>query len=135
MFLMFFFSQLSFAGAISASNVQIRLTPPVSKTTAMFLTLKNSSDKEVKLKKVSGDLSDNIELHDMIMENNSMKMRAVTEIKVPQKGEVILKSGSLHVMIFDIKKELKENDKHKFKLTFDNGENLEIEASVKDFNK
>jgi copper(I)-binding protein len=127
-------SNLAFAYAVKVSNAEIRLVPPVSKTTAMFLTLKNTTDKNIKLVKIKSEISDNIELHEMKMENNSMQMRSLDSIEISKKAEVKLESGGLHVMIFNLKRALHEKDKHKFTLTFDNNENVDIEAIVKNFN-
>ena len=46
----------------------------------------------------------------MVRTGDMMKMAPVKGIIVPAKGKVELKPGGLHVMLFELKKPLKEGD-------------------------
>ncbi len=56
------------------------------------------------------------ELHRMILENNVMKMDAVSSIPLPAGREVQLKSGGYHVMLMDLKKPLNNGDQFTLQL-------------------
>jgi hypothetical protein len=60
-----------------------------------------------------------------------MKMRQVQEITIPANGEAVLKPGSLHIMLFDLKDSLKEGEQIEMTLTFANGETQTFDAPVK----
>lgn len=121
---------ISFAADIEINNSKVKLVPPVSTTTALFLKIKNNSNKNYKLVKVSSDLSDQIELHEMKMDNNKMEMRAVSSIEIAAKSETELKYGGLHVMIFNLKKPIKTDGKYNFTLEFDNKSKFQTTAAV-----
>jgi copper(I)-binding protein len=50
------------------------------------------------------------ELHQMAMEGQTMRMRAVDAIELPAGQAVNLASGGYHVMLFDLKRQLKEGE-------------------------
>ena len=53
----------SFAASIQVSNEYIRATPPHAKNSAAFLTITNTTDKDIKLVAANSDISERIELH------------------------------------------------------------------------
>lgn len=116
--------------ALEVLNAKIKLLPPSSKTTVMFLTFKNDGNSDQKVLNVKSSISDDIELHNMIMENGMMKMRATNEILVPKNSSVELKPGGLHVMIFNLKAPLKENEQHEFSIELSNKEIIKFKALV-----
>jgi copper(I)-binding protein len=50
------------------------------------------------------------ELHQMAMEGQTMRMRAVGAIDLPAGQTVNLASGGYHVMLFDLKRQLKDGE-------------------------
>lgn len=108
----------------------IKLNPPGMQVTAIFMNVTNHSDKDLKITKVSGDFAETFELHTMEMVYGKMSMRSVDSILLKKKSTAELKSGGLHIMVFDLKKPLKEGDLHKLKLTLDNKSEIEISAKV-----
>jgi len=129
------FSLNSFAAKnIEVQNSKIRLTPPGMNVSAMFLKIINHSDKDLKIIKVTGDFAGSFELHNMEMIDGKMKMRTVESIDVKAKSETELKHGGLHIMIFNIKKPLKEGELHKLKLSLDDKSEIEFDAKVENMN-
>ena len=59
-----------------------------------------------------------------------MKMRPVAAIEIPAKGEAVLKPGSLHVMLIDLKVSLKEGEIVPLTFSFDDGSTKKVEAKV-----
>jgi copper(I)-binding protein len=121
----------TFASDLIVENSRIKMSPPGAPATAMYLTIKNKSNKDVYLVKVESDLSSEIEIHEMKMENGKMEMRQISKLLISKDSSLELKAGGLHIMLFELTKSLKENDSHKFKLFFDNKEQIEITAVVK----
>ena len=51
-----------------------------------------------------------VEIHEMKMENNVMRMRAIPALDLPAGKTVELKPGGYHVMLMDLKRQLKEGE-------------------------
>ena len=97
------------------------------KQTAIFMDIKNKSDKEISLIDANTSLSSVTELHTHIKDGEMMKMIKVSDIKIPAHGEANLKSGGLHIMVFDLNSSVDENTTANVWLKFDNNETMLIE--------
>ncbi|PTT47411.1 copper chaperone PCu(A)C [Aeromonas sp. HMWF016] len=115
---------------VDAVDGYVRLLPPGSPNTAAFMVLKNDADKPVKLVAAASPAAGRAELHTHLHENGVMKMRQVESIEIPAKGEVALKPGSFHIMLFEIGV-LSEKTPMPLTLTMDDGEKLELSLPVK----
>ena len=115
---------------VEAVDGYVRLLPPGSPNTAAFLVLKNDADKPVKLVAATSSEVGRAELHTHLHENGVMKMRQVESIEVPAKGEVALKPGSFHIMLFEVR-ELFQGTPFPLTLTMDDGQKLELSLPAK----
>ena len=95
------------------------------------MTIHNASSAERKLVKATSPISDKVQLHTHMNENGVMKMREIPEIVVPASGKVELKPGSYHIMLIEMKSELKEGDLVPISMSFDDGSTSEVEATVR----
>ncbi|MFA0013372.1 copper chaperone PCu(A)C [Vibrio lentus] len=118
-------------GDIMVHDAYARATPPSAANSAVFTTLMNHSDKERSIVSATTPAAGKVELHDVIMDGDVMKMRQVQTIAIPANGQVELKPGSLHIMLFDLKDGLKEGEQISMTLTFANGETQTFDAPVK----
>lgn len=119
------------ADGMTVVDPYVRLVPPGQPATGAFFVLKNSDDKDHKVVKAESGAAKVTEMHNHISEGGMMKMRPVKEIEVKAKGEAVLKPGSLHVMLIDLKQTLKEGDNVAIKLTFEDNSTKEISAPVR----
>jgi copper(I)-binding protein len=73
-----------------------------------------------------------VEIHEMAMENNVMKMRAVPALELPAGRTVELKPGGYHVMLMDLKAPLKKGDTVpiKLKVRSKSGQTQEIDVKA-----
>ena len=115
---------------VEAVDGYVRLLPPGTPNTAAFMVLKNDADQAVKLVAASSPAAGRAELHTHLHENGVMKMRQVESIEIPAKGEVVLKPGSLHIMLFEIGT-LSEQTPMPLTLTLDDGQQLALSLPVK----
>ncbi|NOT79055.1 MAG: copper chaperone PCu(A)C [Bacteriovoracaceae bacterium] len=112
----------------------IRLPPPGQNVSAIFLKIMNKSKNDLSIIKVSGEFAKQFELHTMEMKDNMMRMRQVDLILLRKDTTTELKSGGLHIMVFDIKKPLQKDKFYDLKLFFsDNSEKL-IKVKAVEFN-
>ena len=88
---------------------------------AYFMAIKNNGKEADQLLGAKGDVSASVEIHEMKMDNNVMKMRAVPEVQLPAGYEVTFKHGQAngyHLMLLDLKNPLKQGDKFPLTLKF-----------------
>jgi copper(I)-binding protein len=93
---------------VSVSDPWIRATVPQAKVAGAFMQLKSA--KAATLVEVKSPVAGRVELHQMAMEGQTMRMRAVESIALPAGRTVNLASGGYHVMLFDLKQQLKEGE-------------------------
>jgi copper(I)-binding protein len=86
----------------------VRATVPQQKTSGAFMQLSSSSD--VRLVAARTPVAGIVELHEMKMEGDVMKMSAVAGIEIPAGKTVELKPGGYHVMLMDLKRQLKQGE-------------------------
>ena len=96
------------AAQVSVSEPWIRATVPAAKVAGAFMQLQSA--KTVKLVEVKSPVAGRVELHQMAMEGQTMRMRAVDAIELPAGQTVSLASGGYHVMLFDLKQQLKDGE-------------------------
>jgi copper(I)-binding protein len=125
------FSGLVIAESITVENPYVRAIPPGQTISASFLTLKNSSDKDIDLVKATSDIAENVELHEHVHENGMMKMRQVPKISIAAKSTTELKPGGYHIMLIGLKKAIQPKDIIDINLQFSDGSQQAIKAEVK----
>ncbi|MCW8333974.1 copper chaperone PCu(A)C [Vibrio paucivorans] len=108
-----------------------RATPPNAATSAVFVEIMNHTDEAKTIVSASTDAAGKVELHDVIKDGDVMQMRQVDGIELPANGTVELKPGSLHIMLFDLKKPLVEGEKIDMQITFKNGDEVTFSAPIK----
>jgi len=119
------------ADQVTIVDPYVRLAPPGAKATGAFMVLKNNGDADSALVTANATACKVTELHNHINDNGVMRMRQVKEIVLPAKGEAVLKPGSYHVMLIDMKAPLKEDDKVAITLGFADGSSRMVEAPVR----
>jgi periplasmic copper chaperone A len=109
-------------GAARAQDVDIRgawvrTAVPGQKATGAFmvLTAKNAS----RLVSVASPVADVVELHEMRMDGDVMRMRSITDgLDLPAGKAVVLKPGGRHAMLMDLKTGLPKDSTIPLILTF-----------------
>ncbi|MBI1394965.1 MAG: copper chaperone PCu(A)C [Betaproteobacteria bacterium] len=95
------------AGVV-VKDAWIRATVPHQKTTGAFMQI--VSDRDARLVGARCPLAGTVELHEMTMTDNMMRMRAVDGIDLPAGRTVTLKPGGFHVMLFDLRRPIHAGD-------------------------
>lgn len=120
-------------GEIVISNPWARQSPMSAKVAAGFLTMTNEGKADDRLLKASAAFAPKVQLHDMKMAGDVMKMEELPEgIPVPAGATVELKPKSLHIMFMDVMAQPKAGDVLKATLTFEKAGPVEVEFEVKD---
>jgi len=103
-------------------NAWVRATVPQQHATGAFMTLDATLDS--KLVRATSPVSDHVEIHEMIMQDDVMKMRQIPSIALPAGQAVELKPGGYHIMLIDLKQQIHAGDQVPLTLVFEhsNGE-------------
>lgn len=93
---------------VSASDAWIRATVPAAKSTGAFMQL--HSLQNARLLEARSSVAASVEIHQMEMDGQTMRMHAVDGLDLPAGKTVDLASGGMHIMLMDLKRQLKEGD-------------------------
>ena len=111
----------------------VRSTVAQQMATGAFMQL--TSAQGGKLVGVASPAAGMVELHQMAMDGNVMKMRAVPSLDLPAGKSVALEAGGYHVMMMDLKAPLKAGDMVQLTLTIEHAggqrETLQVQAAVR----
>ena len=100
--------------------------------TAGYLTIHNTSNSDTKLIAVSSSIAERIEIHQMSMDNDIMKMRPLKDgLIIPANSTAYLKPGDFHLMFFGLKKQINPMETYVINLTFKNLGTIAVHALVK----
>ena len=118
------------AGLITVSKPKIRATAPGQTVSGAFMTLVNNSETAYALTAVSFSGASVVEIHETSMNEGIMRMRKVSHIDIPANGSAELKSGSYHIMLIGLEKEMKAGTAETLTLTFSDDSQKTVEALV-----
>jgi len=93
---------------VTVTEPWVRATVPAAKSAGAFMQLQSAAN--ARLVGVSTPVAGRAEIHEMAMENNTMRMRSVDGIDLPAGKPVHLAAGGYHLMFFDLKRQLKEGE-------------------------
>lgn len=126
--LFFCLSAPAFAGDITVKNAYAR--PTLKGTTTGVILMEVTSAKGDVLESVQTPVAAKAELHDHLMEGGMMRMRQVPNATLEPGKTLQFRSGGLHVMLFDMKRELKLGETVDFTLHFKNAGDINVTAPV-----
>ncbi|MFK5978369.1 MAG: copper chaperone PCu(A)C [Rhizobiaceae bacterium] len=126
------FSQETRIGDLIIQHTTIRATPPKAPVSGGYMTIKNTGSTSDWLIGGSVSFAKKVEVHEMKMDGEIMKMRQlVGGLEIPAGGEVTLKPGGLHIMFMKLSERMSVGEKRMVKLMFKNAGEVEIEFEVK----
>ena len=111
----------------------VRGTVAQQKASGAFMRI--TSAQGGKLLSVSSPVAGVAEIHEMAMQGDTMRMRAVPSLELPAGQAVELKPGGYHLMLMDLKQQLKAGDSVPLTLVVEakdgKRETIEVKASVR----
>ncbi|WP_338414951.1 copper chaperone PCu(A)C [uncultured Sphaerotilus sp.] len=96
------------AQTVTVSAPWVRATVAEQKSTGAFMKLQASTP--VRLVEIRSSMAGVVELHEMAMDGDMMRMRAVSGLDLPAGKAVELKPGGYHVMLMDLRQPIKAGD-------------------------
>jgi copper(I)-binding protein len=116
--------------AIKIEHAYTRATMPGQQVAGGFMKIENKSGPADQLLSASSPVASEVQLHEMAMEGNVMKMRQIKDIAVPAGGAVELKPGGLHLMFMNIKAPFSAGETVPVKLKFAKAGEVEVKMPV-----
>ena len=111
------------AAAVRAEGAWARASVPGQKGTGAFMRL--TAPKGARLVRAESPAAGVTEVHEMKMEGDIMKMRAVPALDLPAGKTVELKPGGYHVMLLDLKAPLEKGGTVPMTLVFQDAQGAE----------
>jgi copper(I)-binding protein len=91
---------------VTVKDPWVRATVSAQKATGAFMQITSAQD--ARLVEAKSPVAGVVEVHEMVMEKDVMKMRAIKGLDLPAGKTVELKPGGYHVMLMDLKEQMKE---------------------------
>jgi len=118
-------------GNIIIDSPYVRATIPGTKITSAYMSIENRNSEAVILTGASSLFSDRIEIHQHTMSDGMMKMRQVEQLVIKENNQVILQPMGYHLMIFNVKRNLKPEENISLTLHFKQQKDLVITIPVR----
>src|ERR1700704_3763742 len=95
----------SAAAQVSVKNPWVRATVPAQTSTGAFMQI--TSTQDARLIEVRSPAAATVEVHQLAMSTNVMKMSPIAALPLPAGKPVTLGPGGYHVMMMDLKGQVK----------------------------
>ncbi|MDR1463189.1 MAG: copper chaperone PCu(A)C, partial [Azoarcus sp.] len=106
---LFFTASAAAHGEVQIADAWVRATVAQQKATGAFMKI--TSPVDARLVEVRSALAGETEIHEMSMDGDRMKMRAIPSLALPAGVTVELKPGGHHIMLLKLSAQIKESDK------------------------
>ena len=124
----------AWAQQVAVTGAWARATVAGQTASAAYMELTASGNAT--LLEVGSPLAGIVEVHEMILDNGVMKMRAKPRLDLPAGKPVVLKPGSYHIMLMELKQPLRKGDILPLTLKFEGKDRklstLEVNAEVRE---
>ncbi|SNX29296.1 hypothetical protein SAMN06295945_1665 [Polynucleobacter meluiroseus] len=116
-------------GYIEIEHAYTRATVPGQQVAAGYMKIENRGAAD-QLISASSPAAGEVQLHEMSMEGNVMKMRQLKDIPLPAGSVVELKPGGFHLMLMNLKAPLGTGETVAVKLKFAKAGEVEVKLPV-----
>ena len=118
-------------GAINISLPFTRATLPNAPVGGGFLSIENEGPEADRLISASSPAADVVQIHEMAMEGDVMKMRHLAEgLELPAGQTVVLSPGGFHLMFMGLKQAFVEGETVPVTLVFEKAGTVELALPV-----
>lgn len=110
-----------------------KATLPNQPVAGGFLKITNAGAAADRLVSGTATFAGEVQVHEMAMEGDVMKMRELEGgLEIPAGATIELKPGGLHIMFMKLAEPLKAGEKRKATLTFEKAGTIEVEFKVEE---
>ena len=98
---------------------------------AVYATLINAGTQPDSLLAAESDVAAAAEIHESYQDMGMMMMRPVNQIDIAAGKKIAMKPGGYHIMLINLKRDLKPGEPVKLTLRFDKAGAVRVNATVK----
>ncbi len=118
------------SGGITIAAPWARATPGGAKVGAAFLEIRSEPGADDKLVAAKSPAAGTVEIHDHIRDGSVMKMRRIEAIAVAGGKTAALKPGGQHLMLMDLKGDLREGETVEVTLVFEKAGEIKVPVPI-----
>jgi copper(I)-binding protein len=122
----------AWAANVSVTDAWARATMPGQKVSGAYMQIR--SDADARLVGASSTVVPRVEVHEMKMDGDVMRMREVQAIDLPQGKTVSLQPGGYHIMLMNLQKPIAAGDVIPITLVIESGgkrQTVEVKAEAR----
>ncbi len=116
------------AAPVNVDNAWVRAPVAGQKATGAFMRITAKTDQ--RLVRADSPVAGVTEVHEMAMDGNVMRMRAIPALDIPAGKPVELKPGSYHVMLMDLKNPLEKGVNVPLTLVFQDAKGVQSQLQL-----
>jgi len=125
-------AQSAWAANLSVTDAWARATMPGQKVSGAYMQLQ--SDADARLVSASSPAVPRVEVHEMKMDGDVMRMREVKSIELPKGKTVSLEPGGYHIMLMNLTKPIAAGEVIPLTLVVESGgkrQTVEVKAEAR----
>jgi copper(I)-binding protein len=125
-------AQSAWAANVSVTNAWARATVPGQQVSGAYMQIQ--SDADARLVGASSTAVPRVEVHEMKMDGDVMRMRQVQSVDLPKGKTVSLEPGGFHIMLMNLPKPIAAGDVIPLTLVVESGgkrQTVEVKAEVR----
>jgi copper(I)-binding protein len=125
-------AQSAWAANLSVTDAWARATMPGQKVSGAYMQLQ--SDADARLVSASSPAVPRVEVHEMKMDGDVMRMREVKSIELPKGKTVSLEPGGYHIMLMNLAKPIAAGEVIPLTLVVESGgkrQTIEVKAEAR----
>ena len=119
-------------GDLTVNHPIARASAPGARVGGGYVKIHNNGTTADRLIGGEAAFAGKVEIHEMKMENNIMRMRPLEDgLVIPAGGMVTLAPGTNHIMFMKLREPLKQGAEHKATLIFEKAGRIEVTFQIK----
>lgn len=119
-------------GSVTVHDPWVRATVTGVMVSAGYARIENGTGDAVRLIGAETPVAGRVELHNVTMENDVMRMRPLADgLDIPAGQSVELRPGSYHMMLLELRRPLRSGERVPITLRFARGEPQRVEFTVR----
>ncbi|MDT0604942.1 copper chaperone PCu(A)C [Thalassotalea castellviae] len=116
----------AFAETVVVEHGYIRATIPGTTVSSAYMEIKNTSKQDIVLIGATSKVSDRIEIHEHVMNDEMMRMQQRESLTIAANDSVVLQPSGYHLMIFNLAEPLKVDANVELTLQFSDKKTVNI---------
>ncbi|MEN8686992.1 MAG: copper chaperone PCu(A)C, partial [Desulfuromonadales bacterium] len=121
----------AWAQRITVDDAWIRSIPPSATTTAAFMIIHNTDSDDAVLISADCDIAETAQIHTMEQVGEIMKMKEVSELRIPANGQAVLAPKGYHIMLIGLVRPIQQGETIPLSLNFSGRATVAVDAVVK----